>query len=64
MDYCEKKKVLKIVEEIDKALEFISSSVDEEARSTAGTLAATPLCLSQHVLTKVRDFLAKEKGGA
>ena len=63
MEY-EAKKVLEGIEEIDKALEFISSSVEEEARVTAGTLVATPLYLSQHALTNVRNFLAKEDGGA
>ncbi len=63
MEY-EAKKVLELIIEIDKALEFIASSVDEEMRSTAGTLVATPLYLSQHVLTKARNFLAKEEGGA
>ena len=62
MEY-EEKKVLQVIEEIDKALEFIASSVDEESKALAGTLVATPLYLSQHVLTNVRDFLAK-KGGA
>tara|TARA_R100000664_G_C2739703_1_gene128384 strand:+ start:467 stop:655 length:189 start_codon:yes stop_codon:yes gene_type:complete len=61
MEY-EAKKVLEVIEEIDKALEFIASSVEEEARVTAGTLVATPLCLSQHVLTNARNFLAKEGG--
>ena len=61
MEY-EAKKVLEVIEEIDKALEFIASSVDEESKALAGTLVATPLYLSQHVLTKARDFLAKEGG--
>ena len=60
----EAKKVLEVIEEIDKALEFIASSVDEESRATTGTLVATPLHLSQHALTNVRNFLAKEDGGA
>ena len=61
MEY-EAKKVLEVIEEIDKALEFIASSVDEESKALAGTLVATPLYLSHHVLTKARDFLAKEGG--
>jgi len=52
----------KVVEEIDKALKFIASSVEEEAMVYERTLVATPLCLAQHVLTKARDFLAKEGG--
>ena len=60
----EAKEVLELIVEIDRALEFIASSVDEEMRSTAGTLVATPLYLSQYVLTKARNFLAKEEGGA
>jgi hypothetical protein len=49
----------KVVEEIDKALKFIASSVEEEAMVYERTLVATPLRLAQHVLTKARDFLAK-----
>tara|TARA_R100000234_G_scaffold45543_1_gene27244 strand:- start:1499 stop:1690 length:192 start_codon:yes stop_codon:yes gene_type:complete len=60
----EEKKALEVIKEIDRALEFIAHFVEEEARVTAGTLVATPLCLSKHVLTKARDFLAKEEGGA
>mgnify|MGYP003111339882 CR=1 FL=1 len=58
----ESKEVLEVIKEIDKALEFIASSVDEESKALAGTLVATPLYLSQHVLTITRNFLAKEGG--
>ena len=56
------KKVLEVIVEIDEALEFIASSVNEAARVLEGTMVATPLCLAQHVLTKTLRFLAKEGG--
>jgi hypothetical protein len=56
------KKVLEIIEEIDRALEFIASPVENEAMIYERTLVATPLRLTQHVLTNTRNFLAKEGG--
>ena len=55
------KKVLEVIEEIDKALELLAPEVQEEMRGGA-SLVATPINYAQSVLTKTRSFLDREGG--